>query len=112
MSSLAGGAQAEVSGELQEGEAEEQDIGALLVGLVSERTGYPPEMLDHGLDLEADLGVDSIKRVEILSSMTEQAPDLPEVDTGEMAAMQTLGQIVDYMRALTPGAGAAPASTS
>jgi acyl transferase domain-containing protein/NAD(P)H-dependent flavin oxidoreductase YrpB (nitropropane dioxygenase family) len=42
---------------------------ALLIETVGERTGYPPDMLDPDLDLEADLGVDSIKRVEILGEM-------------------------------------------
>ncbi|MFN3146544.1 MAG: SDR family NAD(P)-dependent oxidoreductase [Paracoccaceae bacterium] len=40
-----------------------------LLGLIAERTGYPPEMLDAKLDLEADLGIDSIKRVEILGEL-------------------------------------------
>ncbi|UCH72786.1 MAG: acyltransferase domain-containing protein, partial [Rhodospirillales bacterium] len=44
-------------------------VTARLLDLISERTGYPTEMLDAGLDLEADLGVDSIKRVEILGAL-------------------------------------------
>jgi acyl transferase domain-containing protein/NAD(P)H-dependent flavin oxidoreductase YrpB (nitropropane dioxygenase family)/NADP-dependent 3-hydroxy acid dehydrogenase YdfG len=47
----------------------EDEIVERLVALVSERTGYPPEMLGLDLDLEADLGVDSIKRVEIVSAL-------------------------------------------
>jgi hypothetical protein len=43
-------------------------LTAQLVSIVSERTGYPPEMLDLNLDLEADLGIDSIKRVPILGT--------------------------------------------
>jgi NAD(P)-dependent dehydrogenase (short-subunit alcohol dehydrogenase family) len=39
-----------------------------LLTIVSDRTGYPPEMLNLDLDLEADLGIDSIKRVEILGT--------------------------------------------
>src|SRR5687768_16296374 len=31
-------------------------IGALLLQIVSDKTGYPAEMLDLNLDLEADLG--------------------------------------------------------
>ncbi len=42
-----------------------------LLAIVSERTGYPPEMLDLNLDLEADLGIDSIKRVEILGTFQQ-----------------------------------------
>ena len=32
----------------------------LLVQILSERTGYPAELLEPNLDLEADLGIDSI----------------------------------------------------
>ncbi|MGI9658319.1 MAG: beta-ketoacyl synthase N-terminal-like domain-containing protein, partial [Gaiellaceae bacterium] len=46
--------------------AELDDAETLLREIVSERTGYPTEMLDLDLDLEADLSIDSIKRVEIL----------------------------------------------
>ena len=41
-----------------------------LLGLVSQRTGYPKDMLGLDVDLEADLGIDSIKRIEILSEVT------------------------------------------
>jgi acyl transferase domain-containing protein/NAD(P)H-dependent flavin oxidoreductase YrpB (nitropropane dioxygenase family)/NAD(P)-dependent dehydrogenase (short-subunit alcohol dehydrogenase family) len=44
----------------------------VLTGIVSERTGYPPDMLDPDLDLEADLGIDSIKRIEILGALAEK----------------------------------------
>jgi len=47
---------------------------AQLVQIVSDRTGYPPEMLDPSLDLEADLGIDSIKRVEILNNFRKLLP--------------------------------------
>jgi hypothetical protein len=33
-----------------------------VLSVVSEKTGYPPEMLDLELDLEADLGVDTVKQ--------------------------------------------------
>jgi NAD(P)-dependent dehydrogenase (short-subunit alcohol dehydrogenase family)/acyl carrier protein len=43
-----------------------------LVAIVSQRTGYPTDMLDLDLDLEADLGIDSIKRIEILGLVSEK----------------------------------------
>ena len=49
------------------------------------------------MDMEADLGIDSIKRVEILSAMRQQVPDLPQVATTKMASMRTLAQIVELM---------------
>jgi len=42
-----------------------------LLGLISKRTGYPAEMLDLDLNLEADLGIDSIKRAEIFGALAE-----------------------------------------
>ena len=45
-----------------------------LVELIAERTGYPPEMLGADQDLEAELGVDSIKRVEILGALQSHLP--------------------------------------
>ena len=43
--------------------------------------------------LESDLGVDSIKRVEILSALKERVPALPTVDAVKLAQLQTLGEI-------------------
>jgi acyl transferase domain-containing protein/NAD(P)H-dependent flavin oxidoreductase YrpB (nitropropane dioxygenase family) len=45
-----------------------RSIERTLLSLVQERTGYPLEMLDLDANLEADLGIDSIKRVEILAA--------------------------------------------
>ena len=81
------------------------DMKALLLAVVADKTGYPAEMLSLDMALEADLGIDSIKRVEILSGMREQAPDLPEVDTQQMARLGTLGEIVAYMDASLGDAG-------
>ncbi|WP_406700276.1 SDR family NAD(P)-dependent oxidoreductase [Singulisphaera sp. Ch08] len=50
------------------------DVAARLLSIVQDRTGYPAEMLGLDLDLEADLGIDSIKRVEILGSLREVLP--------------------------------------
>ena len=80
------------------------DLTTLLLDVVAEKTGYPAEMLALEMQLEADLGIDSIKRVEILSAVSEAAPHLPEVDGTQMAQLQTLGEIVDFLADLAPGA--------
>ena len=54
--------------------AAELDVKTLLLGIVAERTGYPVEMLGLDADLEADLGIDSIKRVEILGALQKALP--------------------------------------
>jgi polyketide-type polyunsaturated fatty acid synthase PfaA len=68
-----------------------------LLNIVSEKTGYPADMLEINMDMEADLGIDSIKRVEILGAMQELFPDLPELKVEGLAELRTLGEIVDYM---------------
>jgi acyl transferase domain-containing protein len=76
------------------------DLGPLtkaMLSLVSEKTGYPEDMLEIEMDMEADLGIDSIKRVEILGAMQEQFPDLPPVNPDDLAELRTLGEIVEYM---------------
>jgi acyl carrier protein len=42
-----------------------------LLVIVSERTGYPEDMLDVDANIEADLGIDSIKRMEILTAFQQ-----------------------------------------
>ena len=68
-----------------------------LLEVVSEKTGYPAEMLELEMDIEADLGIDSIKRVEIMGAMQELYPDMPPVNPEELAELRTLVQIVNYM---------------
>lgn len=45
-----------------------------LLQLVSDRTGYPIDMLGLDQDLEAELGIDSIKRVEIMGALQKALP--------------------------------------
>ncbi|MBX3251559.1 MAG: SDR family oxidoreductase, partial [Myxococcales bacterium] len=78
------------------------DLKALMLEIVADKTGYPADMLELSMDLEADLGVDSIKRVEILAAMRERAPGLPEVDPAELGKLRTLQEIVDRMDVATP----------
>ncbi|MES2643267.1 MAG: SDR family NAD(P)-dependent oxidoreductase [Myxococcota bacterium] len=87
------------------------DPTKLLLEVVAEKTGYPVEMLNLGMNLEADLGIDSIKRVEILSALRERAPETPEVDADRMAALKTLGQIVSFLGETMP-TSAAPAASA
>ena len=81
------------------------DIETTMLEIVSRLTGYPVEMLGLDMDIEAELGIDSIKRVEILSNLEEAIPDLPAVSPEIMGSLKTLGQIVEFMN--QPGGGQA-----
>ena len=82
-----------------------------LLVIVGDRTGYPPEMPDLDLNIEADLGIDSIKRVEILGAFQRACPaDLQQrlQDSMEsLSRIRTLRGILD-MAAAAPTAQAAP----
>ncbi|WP_133406483.1 type I polyketide synthase [Parashewanella tropica] len=74
-----------------------EQVQSTMLSVVAEKTGYPTEMLELGMDMEADLGIDSIKRVEILGTVQDQLPELPELSPEDLAECRTLGEIVTYM---------------
>ncbi|WP_424969198.1 SDR family NAD(P)-dependent oxidoreductase [Dinoroseobacter sp. S76] len=99
---------------------EEQARDALLA-LISDRTGYPIEMLDLDLNLEADLGVDSIKRVEILGALrADLIPDAGESAREKMGPVSrertVRGIVAKFMEVVaefaTPSDAASPASAA
>jgi acyl carrier protein/NAD(P)-dependent dehydrogenase (short-subunit alcohol dehydrogenase family) len=82
-------------------------VASVLLQVIAEKTGYPIEMLELEMALDTDLGIDSIKRVEILSALQEKLPGAPTVKPEDLGVLQTLGQIVDH---LTAASGKTPAS--
>lgn len=73
-------------------------IDQMLLRVVSDKTGYPQETLELGMSMEADLGIDSIKRVEILGAMQEELPDIEEIDMEELSSLTTLQDVVAFMK--------------
>ncbi len=80
--------------------------------VVSEKTGYPIETLEPAMDMESDLGIDSIKRVEILGAMQTSYPDLPKLKPEELAELRTLGQIVEHIGGKLGASNITPAVTA
>src|SRR5262249_58237594 len=72
-------------------------VKGVLLKVVAEKTGYPAEMLDPAMGLDADLGIDSIKRVEILSALQERLPEAPGVKPEHLGTLNTLDQIIDFL---------------
>ncbi|MFX0578281.1 SDR family NAD(P)-dependent oxidoreductase [Nocardia nepalensis] len=77
-------------------------VQSALLAIVADKTGYPVEMLEPDMDVEADLGIDSIKRVEILSGMRERFPAAPEVGPETLGELRTLRDITDFLAGSTP----------
>ncbi|ABK49067.1 beta-ketoacyl synthase [Shewanella sp. ANA-3] len=85
-------------------------IERTMMAVVADKTGYPVEMLELGMDMEADLGIDSIKRVEILGTVQDELPKLPELSPEDLAECRTLGEIVALFSQATPVTAAASVS--
>ncbi|MHB1847336.1 MAG: acyltransferase domain-containing protein, partial [Deltaproteobacteria bacterium] len=84
------------------------DVAQLLLRLVSERTGYPAEMLNLDADMEAELSIDSIKRIEILGALTQRlglgkGGASTDVPMEKLASVKTLRGISDWIAQRTSG---------
>jgi hypothetical protein len=75
-----------------------EGITDLLLGIVEDRTGYPRDMLGMDQGIEADLGIDSIKRLEIVGALIKALPPaqaaVAQPIGEELNAQKTLGAIV------------------
>ena len=86
----------------------EERVSAILLEVIAEKTGYPTEMLELDMALDADLGIDSIKRVEILSALQERLPEAPAIKPEHLGTLHNLRQIVAFLNG-PPTNGHAPA---
>ena len=73
---------------------------------MAQKTGYPAQMLNLNMNLDSDLGIDSIKRVEILSGLQERFPELPPVKPAQVGALKTLRQVAELLAGSTTAAPA------
>ncbi|KAF0174681.1 MAG: polyketide synthase family protein [Limisphaerales bacterium] len=81
------------------GEGRGDPVAPAVLAVVSEKTGYPVEMLTLDMGLDSDLGIDSIKRVEIMAALRTRLPDAPEVKPEHLGSLQTLQQVVEFLSA-------------
>lgn len=74
------------------------EIAAILISVISEKTGYPADTLDASMDLDSDLGIDSLKRVEIMAALEGRLfNSLAGIDFEAFAALRTIAQIANYL---------------
>jgi acyl transferase domain-containing protein/NAD(P)H-dependent flavin oxidoreductase YrpB (nitropropane dioxygenase family)/NAD(P)-dependent dehydrogenase (short-subunit alcohol dehydrogenase family) len=84
-----------------------EQIEIRLLEVVSERTGYPAELLSLDADLEGDLGIDSIKRVEVAGTLTQSLPEEQRaaIEMEELTSSRTLREVIAVLeRGLAPPA--------
>ncbi|UMP03667.1 type I polyketide synthase [Amycolatopsis sp. EV170708-02-1] len=76
--------------------APERSIFGTVVEVIGERTGYPVDMIEPDLDLEADLSVDSIKRAEIAGELATRL-GLTGGDPEVLAKARTAAELADLL---------------
>ncbi len=86
---------------------DEATVTEEIVNLISEKTGYPKDMLELDLDMEADLGIDTVKQAELFAAMREMY-NLPQAEGIQLKDYPTIRHCINY--ALS--ASAAPAQAS
>ena len=65
--------------------------------VVSDKTGYPTEMLELDQDMEADLGIDTVKQAETFASIRESFA-IPVQEGLNLREYSTLAAVVGFVR--------------
>ncbi|MBA2117371.1 type I polyketide synthase [Bremerella alba] len=87
------------------------DLEKFLVNFVVEQTGYPPEVVDLDADLEADLGIDSIKKAQLFGELQEYFEISTSATELSLDDFPTLRHVVDFLSANSEATGTAAAAT-
>jgi malonyl CoA-acyl carrier protein transacylase len=84
------------------------DLADRILEIVAEKTGYPKDMLALDLDLEADLGIDTVKQAEMFASV-RAAFDIPRDTNMKLRDFPTLAHVIRFARDRRPAEPVAPA---
>jgi acyl transferase domain-containing protein/acyl carrier protein/NAD(P)-dependent dehydrogenase (short-subunit alcohol dehydrogenase family) len=90
--------------------AKGEPVKEKVLALVAEKTGYPVDMLDLDLDLEADLGVDTVKQAEFFAAIRE-IYNIPRDENRKLRDYPTLAHVIRFVYEKRPDLAAAPAAT-
>jgi malonyl CoA-acyl carrier protein transacylase/NAD(P)-dependent dehydrogenase (short-subunit alcohol dehydrogenase family) len=72
------------------------ELEQFLVNFVVEQTGYPPEVVELDADLEADLGIDSIKKAQLFGELAEYFDVRPD-ENMTLDDFPTLRHVVNFL---------------
>lgn len=99
-----------------DGAFDREKLADLLLGIIEEKTGYPRDMVGLDQGLEADLGIDSIKRIEVVGATLQALPEsMREALTpnrSKLNTQATLNGMLDILVQAAPGASANKAGGS
>ena len=75
-----------------------------VLDVVAAKTGYPKDMLELDLDLEADLGIDTVKQAETFATVRETF-NIPVQEGLNLRDYPTLRSVVGFVKANASGSG-------
>ncbi|MFE9496350.1 SDR family NAD(P)-dependent oxidoreductase [Streptomyces collinus] len=84
-------------------------VELVVLEIIGERTGYPVDMIEPDLDLEADLSIDSIKRAEIAGELARRlgiadgTEVLDDAELEELAKARTAAAVTAWLTARIAG---------
>jgi 3-oxoacyl-(acyl-carrier-protein) synthase/NAD(P)-dependent dehydrogenase (short-subunit alcohol dehydrogenase family)/acyl carrier protein/3-hydroxymyristoyl/3-hydroxydecanoyl-(acyl carrier protein) dehydratase len=76
-------------------------VASQVLGIVADKTGYPQDMLDLDLDLEADLGIDTVKQAETFQAVRE-AFAIPQQEGLSLRDYPTLESVIGFVHKMRP----------
>ena len=82
--------------------SQDEDATRRLVGIVAKQTGYPEDFIELDQDLEAELGIDTVKQAEIMAEV-RTAFELPVDETFLLSDHPTLNHFLTYIAVMTGG---------
>jgi acyl carrier protein len=91
--------------------ATDDAIKEKVLEIVADKSGYPKDMLDLDLDLEADLGIDTVKQAEMFAAV-RAAYNIPRDENLKLREFPTLAHVIKFARDRQPSVAKAPASSA
>jgi phosphopantetheinyl transferase/NAD(P)-dependent dehydrogenase (short-subunit alcohol dehydrogenase family) len=86
----------EVSSTPEKSTGDRTEVLQRMISIISEKTGYPIEMLDPDLDMEADLGIDTVKQAELFG-MARNEFGIPRIEGMMISEYNTINKITDLI---------------
>ena len=74
----------------------DEEVRRVVLTVLSDATGFFPEIIEMDMTLEAELGVDAIARMEILSEVQKQL-GVQAQDKAVLCEAKTVGELVGAM---------------
>ena len=86
----------------------DRDVLSDLLSVISEKTGYPVEELETDYELEADLGIDTVKQAEIFGQVREQYGLAPD-ENFRLSDYPTIETLAGWLASQVASSGGVPA---